>query len=112
MDRRPDFSHPSGARDFDTGYFSEGLPILQGRLDKAFKERMTIHWARFEFRMELAAQEPGMIFDLDNLDEPAVGRDPAQHHALGGKAFAIVVVEFITMPVALGNLFAAIDLQG
>ena len=40
---------------------SFGLFVRQGCFDKFPKKRMRFHGARFEFRMKLAAEKPGMI---------------------------------------------------
>ena len=38
---------------------------------------MGCHGARFEFRMELTTQKPGMITDFDDLHQFTVRRSPA-----------------------------------
>jgi len=41
---------------------------------KPAKQRMRVVWPRIVFRMELRRQEPGVIFQFDDLDESAVRR--------------------------------------
>ncbi len=60
--------------------------------------------------MELTAKEPGVVFKLDNLYQISVRRKPAQNHAVAAQEFAVVVVEFIAVAVALGNLFLPVKL--
>ena len=42
--------------------------MLVGGADERSEQRMRLQRLRFELRMELAAQEPGMIRDLADLD--------------------------------------------
>jgi len=47
-------------------------PVIESRAHERSKQRMRLQWLRFEFGMELAAQEPRMIGQLANLDVDAV----------------------------------------
>src|ERR1035441_7735563 len=58
---------------------------------------------RAELRMELRADEERMVSQLDDLDEPAVGRGAREHDTGSGERVAIVVVEVEAVAVALGN---------
>jgi hypothetical protein len=49
----------------------------QRRPDEPAKKRVRPMWTGTVFRMELCPQEPGMIFQLDDFDQPAVGREAA-----------------------------------
>ncbi len=42
---------------------------------------MGLHGPGLEFRMELAAEEPGVILDLDDLDQSVVRGGAADHQA-------------------------------
>ena len=42
---------------------------MVSRLDETVKERMRAIGTRFEFRMELTREEPGVVAQLDDLDE-------------------------------------------
>src|SRR5580704_9069480 len=48
--------------------------VFVGRADEGLEQRMRLHGFGFEFRMELAAQEPGVIGDLANFNVGAVRR--------------------------------------
>ena len=50
------------------------LAVLQRRLDETPEKRMAVHRPRFELGMELAAEKPGMVAWLDDLDQIAVRR--------------------------------------
>ena len=47
--------------------------MVKRGFDKFPKKRMGVHGSRFEFRMELAAQVPGMILEFYYLDQVALG---------------------------------------
>ena len=85
---------------------------MQRCLDKAAEQRVTVHGPRFELRMKLAAEKPGMAAQLDNLHQRAVRRHPAQHHPFGAEFGPVVIVELVAMAVPLRNLFPAIQLGG
>ena len=61
----------------------------------------------FKFGVELADQHEGMVAQLGDFHETAVGRQPAKHHARLFQQRPIGVVELPTVPVALmDQLFA------
>ena len=72
---------------------------------------MARHRPRFKFRVKLTAEKPWMVFELDDLDQVAIGRQAAQGHPLGGKIRTITVVEFVAVAVAFGNLFPAVQFR-
>ena len=94
---------------FDPGELSQRQAVLQSRFDKALEEGMTIHRTGLELGVELAAKEPGMIFNLNNLNQAPVWRKAARDHPMAAKEFAAVVVEFIAMAMALRDLFLAVE---
>jgi len=47
--------------------------VVERGSDEGGKERMRLEGLGFEFRMELAAEEPGMVGGLDNFDVVFVG---------------------------------------
>src|SRR3990172_10782149 len=96
-----------GPRHFDSRDFFLRQAILQGRFDETLKEGMAIHGAGLKLGMELAAQEPRVVFKLDDLDQIAVGRESAQDHPLTAEEVPVAVVEFVAVAVALGNLLLA-----
>ena len=68
--------------------------------------------ARLELGVELAADEPWMLRELDDLDEGAVGRQPAQLHPTGDEAIAEAVRHFVAMAMTLADLGDAVHLGG
>ncbi len=56
----------------------KGTVLLQGRFDQAFVQRMSVGRTGFKFRMELAADEPGMIFEFDDFYQAVVRRRGGQ----------------------------------
>src|SRR5919108_294966 len=65
------------------------------------EQRMRPAWTRAEFRMELRSNEPGMILELDDLDQAIVGRGPREDHARLPHSFPEGVVELEAMAVPL-----------
>src|ERR1700687_2610307 len=58
---------------------------------------------RLELRMELAADEPGMVGGLNNLDIRSVRRPSGNFQTCTDEGLLIIAVEFVTMPVALAD---------
>src|SRR5256714_11367391 len=52
------------------------LPVIDRRADKSREQRMRPHRPRLQLGVELAADEPRMIRQLDHLDQRAVRRQP------------------------------------
>jgi hypothetical protein len=48
--------------------------LVDGRTDEGREKRMRFEWPRFQFGMELHADEPGMVLVFDDLRQNAVGR--------------------------------------
>src|SRR5690348_7346947 len=63
-----------------------------------------------EFGMELAGDKKRMLRDFDHLDQFAVGREAAEGEAGFFEAFAIGVVEFVTMAMAFFHDKRAVNL--
>src|SRR5688572_33453688 len=84
--------------------------VQERGLDEALEERMRLHRARLELRMELARDEPRMPGQLDHLDQRAVRREAGQHEAAGLELLAVRVVELVPVTVALGGLAPVVDL--
>jgi len=59
---------------------------------------MRLQRLRLELRMELAAQHPGMLGDLANLDVSLVGRLAGDAQPAGGQTLLVFAVEFVAMP--------------
>ena len=62
--------------------------------------------------MELAGHEPRVVDQLDDLDQPAVGRLPGQHHAGRLERLAVPVVHLEAVAVALVDDLLAVDRGG
>src|SRR5687767_7444375 len=72
--------------------------------DEARKQRMRARRPRTQLGMELHPDEPGMILELHDLDQRAVGREATQLEPIRHELIAIAVRDFITMAVALADL--------
>src|SRR5215469_11850972 len=57
-----------------------------------------------EFRMKLAAEEVGMIGQLDHFYVSAVRRRSRDAQTGGGQLLLVFAIEFVTMSVALADL--------
>ena len=69
--------------------------------DEAAEERVRAVGFAQELRVELAGEVEGMFLQLDHFHELAVGRGAAEGQALTLEFFAVVVVEFVAVPVPL-----------
>lgn len=65
--------------------------------------------AGFKFRMELAADEPGVILDFDDFDQAVIGRRTGQDQAGVDHFRAILVVEFPAMAMAFIDEVGIVD---
>ena len=62
----------SGSRACDAPARVLTVAMLVGGADERLEQRMRLHRLRFELGMELAAEKPGMVGDLADLDVRAV----------------------------------------
>src|SRR5262245_19991729 len=69
------------------------FPAGNRRLDKPAKQRMRLCRLRFELRMALHRQVPGMVAQLNHFDELAVWTRSCHLQAVGGELLAKLVVE-------------------
>ncbi len=69
-----------------------------------------MHRPRFQLGMELTADEPRVIGQLDYLHQRAVGREPSATHPILGQDVAVRVVHFVAVTVPFADLLAAVDL--
>ena len=88
------------------------LALLVGRADKGPEQRVRAQGLRLEFRVELAAEEPGVVSDLDDLHVGIVRGHPRKAQAVGHQNLFILAVVFIAVAVALGNVQSAVGLMG
>ncbi len=61
------------------------------------------------FRVELRADKPRMIMEFEDLDEGAVGARAGESNAGGFEGRAQIIIDFIAVAVALGDLAFAVD---
>ena len=73
---------------------------------------MAICGTGLELWMELTADKPRMVFELNDLYQSLVWGKTAQNHSLSTKDFTVTIIKFITMSMALGDLLAAIEFKG
>src|SRR6266568_7729770 len=79
--------------------------------DEAREQRMRTHRPRLQLRMELAADEPGMIGQLDHLDQRAIGRQARAAHAVLREYVAIGVRDLVAMAVPLAHFGGVVCLR-
>src|SRR5262245_32324144 len=91
------------------GSSSPGALIVQRRLDERGEERMGLPRARAEFRVELAGHEPGMVRQLDDLDQLLVRPDPRDPEPALHEGVEIVVVDLEAMTMPLLDRALAVD---
>ena len=85
-------------------------PLQRGG-DELAEERRRPRRPRLELRMELRRDEPRVVGELDDLDEPALLERPADDEAALDELLAVRVVDLVAVPVALGDhRLAAVDL--
>ena len=87
-----------------------GPTIFQAGANERGEKRMRRERLRFEFRMELAADEPGMIGHFDDFDVHAVGRAAGDAESGARQRLLVLAIEFVAMAVALGNFERAVGL--
>ena len=77
--------------------------MFQGGAHKVAEEGMGPVGAALELGVELYGHEPGMIGNLDNFHQVALGVLARHAHAAGHKALQVFVVELVAVAVALLN---------
>src|SRR5450759_2372142 len=68
--------------------------------------------ARLKLGVELAANEPRMRLQLHHLDERSIRRKTAQVESVLDELIAVLVIDLVAMPMALADLWRAIDRGG
>src|SRR5437868_4447142 len=97
----------------DGGYIPASLhqaALVFGGADERGKEGMGRERPGFELRMVLYADEPGMVRDLDDLGQDAVGRHAREPQSHLLKPVFVVDVDLIAMAVALADDVLAVDI--
>src|SRR4051794_23836785 len=62
---------------------------LDRRADEAVEQRVRALGPALELRVELAGHEPGVVLELDDLDESAVRRLPGEDHSGAFEGLAV-----------------------
>ena len=73
---------------------------------------MWLKWFRFEFRMELATKEVGMVRDFDDLNVGSVRSRSGDPQPAAGQQRLIFPIEFVTMPMTFTNFSLTIGVRG
>src|SRR5207253_5884012 len=77
--------------------------MLVRSINKGCEQRMRRQRLRLEFRMELAAEEPRMIRQLNDFHEILVGRDARNDQTVFSQHLLELPIEFVSMTMPLGN---------
>src|SRR5262245_43212323 len=93
------------------GSSSPGALMVQRGLDERGEERMRLPRPRAEFRVELAGHEPGMVRQLDDLDQLLVRPDPRDPKPALHEGVEIVVVDLEAMTMPLLDRALAVGLR-
>src|SRR6201993_168309 len=86
-------------------------PILKTGAHERGKKRMRGKRLRFEFRMKLAANEPGMLRHFDNFDIHAIGRPASDAETGARQRLLVLAIKFVAMAMALGDFEHSISLM-
>src|SRR5262245_40771606 len=86
--------------------------MIVSRADEAGKKRVRRQGLRFQFGVRLSAQEPGMVGELDHLDEFPVGRFARKDESGLRHAVFEGRVEFVAVAMALGDGVRFVDTFG
>src|SRR6267154_6859437 len=84
--------------------------MCQCSLDKPFEQRVRPIWFALKFGVILASQKIGMISQLNQLGERAIGRSAGDFEAFLAHLVTIFHVELVTMPMAFEHFVAPINL--
>src|SRR5882672_3676875 len=93
----------------DRGLGLAGL-VLQSGLDERRKERMAAAGRRGEFRMELAADEPRVRWQLDHFAQLLALGEAGNAQALVLQPLHVLAVDFVAVAVAFVDHVRAVDL--
>src|SRR3989449_4436582 len=87
------------------------VAVLASRADEAGEQRVRPRGPRLELGVELAADEPGVVGELDHFHERAVGRQPGAPHPVLGQHVPVGVRYLVAVAVALAHLRGAVHLR-
>ena len=86
------------------------LFVLESRADEGCEKRVRFERFGFEFRVELAAEKPGVLRGFDDFDVVSVGGASGDAQPGSDESFLVVAVELVTVAVAFANFELAIGL--
>ena len=72
---------------------------------------MRVVGAAFEFGMELCSEEPAFAGDFGDFAE-VVGGEAGEADSGGFESFAVVVVDFVAVAVAFGDVVLSVGFEG
>ena len=78
---------------------------------EAFEKRMRFGRFTLEFRVELAGDVKGMVTQLNDFYELAVGRKAAEHETRRLEHLAVGIVEFVAMAMAFVHQERAVEVR-
>src|SRR5690348_1694931 len=84
--------------------------LLAGRAHEAGEQRVRPRGTGLELRVELAADKPGVIGELDHFPERAVRRQAGAAHPILREHVAVGVRHLVAVPMALADLERSIRL--
>src|SRR5918996_892380 len=87
------------------------FPPAQGRRDESGEEWVRPGWPRLELGVELAADEPGVVGQLNHLHQPAIGRLPREAEPELRQDIAVCVAYLPAMAMPLTDLRRPIGLR-
>src|SRR5206468_8472084 len=87
------------------------LLVIERRAHESGEQRMRAHRTGLQLGMELTADEPGMIGQLDHFDQRAIRRQPRAAHAVLGEHVAIRVRDLVAMAVPLAHFRRVVRLR-
>jgi len=88
------------------------LLLFDGGADERGKERVWREGLGLELRVELTAEEPGMIRRFDDFHVMAVGRSPSDFQAGADQGRLVIAIELVAMAVALADVELAVGAMG
>lgn len=86
---------------FGCGYALALVAILDASANERGEQRVRCERLGFKLRMELAAEEPGMVGSLDDLHVHTIGRASGDAEAGARQRIFILAIEFVAMAMAL-----------
>src|SRR5262249_54304429 len=88
---------------------SDQAALIPRRANEIAEKRMRVERTRLEFRMILHPDEPWMLGQFQGLRQFSIRRHAGEAYAHRFQSILVVDVDFVSMPVAFGNLRRAVD---